>query len=452
MLYDQANADEDGYFRNVPLGLRRSPLIGRARPVRRRSPKRAVEPARPAVPLGRRRDRGYFAPMFVLIVSIVGLAWVAYAHYGTDVGEPPQPTQAAPIPTPAVSVTTALFIQTDGAGSTVSFTALSLLPDDGASVVFIPAATMVEVPGFGLEQLRAAGSFGGLDLARLTVENLFAIRFDHVVELTPGTLSELTRTLDPLLVDNPSRIDTVNDQGRVELIYPKGSMLLASRDTADFLTRHSPEQSDLDRLVRHQSFWIAYLTARSEGISDDGDGATSRNFFLDELAVRRQSIEYRILDVQVLGGEDEIYGVDRDALPAIVNSLAPSRDPNVGPISVQLLNGVGIPGLAPGVAERLVDAGATVQLVDNATRFDHEITQIVYYRDEHFDSAVEIRNALETGELVKAVTPIDVVDVTVVVGADLASSIMSSIAEVVSLSRAEVEFGGVSGQNELSDQ
>ena len=40
----------------------------------------------------------------------------------------------------------------------------------------------------------------------------------------------------------------------------------------------------------------------------------------------------------------------------------------------------------------------------------------MYYRDEQHAAATTIRDALGVGEIVKALNPIDVVDVTVVVG------------------------------------
>jgi hypothetical protein len=88
---------------------------------------------------------------------------------------------------------------------------------------------------------------------------------------------------------------------------------------------------------------------------------------------------------------------------------------------VQILNGVGLPGLAEPVTELLIPTGAVVQLTGNALEFDHDVTQVVYYHDEYLDAAHRIRDELGVGEVVKQREPIDVVDITVVVGADLAS-------------------------------
>ena len=429
-LYDQERFNEDGYFTNAQVGLRRYPApdlqrVGQPCPLVGRAPTRATK--KPTVQKYRRRRKsaGYVFPLLVILVSLCGLAYVGYHEYlVTDQGTAAA-TAAVQVVPPTASATTALLVHTDGSGATTGFTVASLHSDGGSRVVFIPSGLMVEIPGYGLDTLVNAGRFGGVDLSRLAVANLLTVEFDHVLELTPAALSELTRSFDPLLVDNPGRVDEMSIDSRIEVIYPAGAMLLASADTADFLDRRSLDESELDRLVRHQEFWTAYLLARADVVGEDTDVAGNIDAYLDVLASRRQSTEYRILDVQLIGGADEIYGVDRDALPSVIAEIDPSRDALVDPTAVQLLNGVGVPGLAAPIAERLVAVGASVQLTDNASRFDHEITQIVYYREEAYDAAVRIQAGLGLGEVVKAIEPIDVVDVTVVVGADLAAAVGS---------------------------
>lgn len=53
-----------------------------------------------------------------------------------------------------------------------------------------------------------------------------------------------------------------------------------------------------------------------------------------------------------------------------------------------------------------------------AAAFDQERTQVVYYRPSQQQAAQRLRDALGVGELVRALRPLDVVDVTVVVGRD----------------------------------
>jgi hypothetical protein len=50
------------------------------------------------------------------------------------------------------------------------------------------------------------------------------------------------------------------------------------------------------------------------------------------------------------------------------------------------------------------------------------VSQVVHYRDEDLDDARSVQRALGVGEVVRSLVPLDVVDITVVVGADLAAA------------------------------
>lgn len=375
---------------------------------------------------------GLIIPLIILVVSLSGLGYLALSRSSARgiasplAGDPgATATVGEPVP-PAATAATALFVLSDADGAQVGFTVVSLPVEGDPLVVFIPGHTLMEVPGFGLEPLTAASDLGGPDLTRLAVENLLTIRFDQVVEFDPNTLANIVGGLGPVTVDNPGRVDRRSESDRVQVIYPTGPVTLAPGDLARFMVSRGLNETELDGIVRRQEAWKAVLAARSTVAGRAADPAANLDDLLDALALRAGDIEYRILDVTSLGGDSEIYGVDRSALPGLIDRLAPERMVQEKPrIRVQILNGVGRPGIAPAVTELLIGAGATVELVDNASTFDHETTQVVYYRDDQIDAAVAVLDALGTGELVKQLEPLDVVDVTVVVGSDLVSRLES---------------------------
>jgi hypothetical protein len=94
--------------------------------------------------------------------------------------------------------------------------------------------------------------------------------------------------------------------------------------------------------------------------------------------------------------------------------------PGVSPqrTRVQILNGTGAIGASPRVAKKLVPAGARVVLSGNADSFAYAQTQIVFYDRSQQQAAARIRQALGTGRLVLSRQPLDVVDVTVIIGKD----------------------------------
>ena len=120
----------------------------------------------------------------------------------------------------------------------------------------------------------------------------------------------------------------------------------------------------------------------------------------------------------------------RSAIALIVAEVAPgSGVASSDRIRVQVLNGTGAPGLSQQVQPALAAAGAVVSLTGNADRFDHQLTQVVFYRDEDLEAAQAVRQALGVGEVVRSLVPLDVVDVTVVVGADFAAGTPTTVPE-----------------------
>lgn len=361
-------------------------------------------------------------PLTVLAGSVLGLYLLAADRLGgDDEGE-----QGAASPDGLASATgggpSALLVQVDDEGRAVSFTLFVLHADTGGTTVLMPPSTMVEIPGFGLERLSRAVELGGVELAGLTLSNLLSTEFDHVEVVGPNDLAALARVLGPLPVDNPSRLDTADDSGRIEVLWPAGPVDVEPGAAAQFLAQRALQETDLERMVRHQRYWDAFLDARRGIVGVVTDPQRDLEAFLDEAAIRADDIDFRILPVETIGGPEELYGVDAGGLSDLLRIVAPARLADDGDrVRVQLLNGVGTPGLAEPVTALLLPTGAVVQLTGNALEFDYRVTQVVYYRDEHLASALRIQEELGVGEVVKQRDPIDVVDVTVVIGQDLAA-------------------------------
>ena len=349
-----------------------------------------------------RRTVGWALAVLVGLAVLGGVGWVVVGLLDRD-GEP-TPDTAADESEPG-GPGPALAVLTDAAGQVYGITLLVPAAD---TIVHVPPGTLVEVPSLGLASLQEAADAGGDDLLRQSLENLLGARLEEVLDVDPARLAAMLTEAGPLDVAVSEPVQTRAASGRVEVLIPSGSFTILPENASSFLEPVG-DGSALERIVRHQLFWSAYLAA----VDDTGSAAIR--------ALADVDARHRVLPVEVVSeveGE-ELYRVDADGLDELVRRVLPDAAPPDGTrIRVRILNGAGTPGVAQDVQPLLVDIGAEVTLSGNADRFDYATTQVVYYEDEDLESARAVAEALGVGEVVKSLTPLAVVDVTVVVGAD----------------------------------
>jgi hypothetical protein len=299
-----------------------------------------------------------------------------------------------------------LLVVTDDDGAVIGITVFQ--PETG-TIVHVPPGTLVEVASMGLVPLRDAAASGGDELLQHSLENLLGVRFAEAATVTTEELAELAEGVT-VTVEEP--VEAPDASGRVVEIVPDGPVVVDAETIAPLLGAVG-EGTALDRIVRHQAFWTAYLAADVDGPVDAvGDlGPDAVQWVLPVEAVAG------------LDGDEELYRVIGDDVVDLVARLFPDA-PGGGDdrFRVRILNGAGAPGVAQDVQPLLLDAGGVMTLSGNADRFDYDTTQVVYYDDEDRAHAEAIRDAIGVGEVVKSLTELDVVDVTVVVGADFLAS------------------------------
>lgn len=370
---------------------------------------------------GAGRSPGLVAAMIALtlvVIAILGVVAGALLDLGGADGDDELAEPAAE-PTGRGAAGLLLFRQ---GGTLLAGTLVVVNPSGaGGNLVYLPAGTMLEVPSLGLVPLREADASGGAALAQQAVENLFGQAIDLVSGVDEAGLVEAVRPAGTLTVDVPTRVERVTGD-RVEVLFPAGDATVPPERVPDLLG--APAETDLVRLVRHQAFWEAWTGAIAAE-----PGAAPPVGVMGDLAelvsnLAAGPIGHHLLPVEALGadpGAGALYRVRTDELDALIADVLPGAVPGEQRISVQVLNGVGEPGLAQLVQPLLVRAGARMALSGNADRFDYQTTQVVYYDDSHADDARRLRDALGVGEVVKSRSGLAVVDVTVVLGADFAS-------------------------------
>jgi hypothetical protein len=250
----------------------------------------------------------------------------------------------------------------------------------------------------------------------VTLENLLGVPLPSAVVVNDAQLTGYVQAAGPLEVDVPARVEQTGAGGAVNVLWEQGPTTVSPTDVPRFLSARG-EGNDLGRLARHQTFWMAWLARVAK------DPSVAASLPPDLARVVRQlaagSVSYQTLPVEAVdagSGGDEVYRVREADLDQLMGQLLPGVSPKR--IRAQILNGTGAIGASPRVAKKLVPAGARVVLSGNADSFAYAQTQIVFYDRSQQQAAERVHQALGTGRLVLSRQPLDVVDVTVVIGRD----------------------------------
>ncbi|MGI8874633.1 MAG: LCP family protein [Egibacteraceae bacterium] len=361
---------------------------------------------------------------------------------------------AAPPAASAGDQDTLLLVRQPGDGEPVSgATLLAAGPDDDqALIVFLPVGTLVELPGFGLDRLGLAGRYGGPGLVQAAVENTLGIAVDHVAAVSEEGLGALLGRFGGLELDIPQRLTTRQSDGTATVRFEAGSQRLDGERLAEYWSFTEPGEDEFASFARQQQVLRRLLEAATDPQVREAlvDGAgvldtTAEPAWIAELVARLSGAEvdegarFTLLPVEAFGGQGQngsaTFRVREDDTRALVaDALAASVPAGAGAevVRVQVLNGVGAPGVGQEVDARLGgespggdDFAGSFRIVrtDNADSFDYRLTRIVIYDERpHSHAAAErVRQVLGVGTIQVSRQPQSVVDLTIVVGADFAA-------------------------------
>lgn len=312
-----------------------------------------------------------------------------------------------------------LFAHTDAQRRADLIVLVALQPGGRrASVVFVPAPTVVEVPSLDLAPLRDVTRIADRSLLATSIENALGIRIDDVVAVDDTGLARLFAPVRSVTVDFAEAVSV--DDGHGMLTWPAGRVALSALDAQRVLVGREAAGT-LSHLVTTQAVlagWFAELarkpaaaveTRRTEPATAALVAAARATTRFDTLPVdavdasSAERFDIRSADAAALVADD--FGFARIALDG--------RRPRV-----EILNGVGEVGITPRAARLLVPAGADVRLTSNVPGFGVRTTTVVYYRDADEGAARALARTLGIGRVARGDTPLTIVDITVVVGRD----------------------------------
>ncbi len=381
-----------------------------------------AEPGVAAAEADRRRRRR--ARLRIATATIIGLglivAAVALTLLPSDGGGDLVPPEVEPTTDAGASLLVAVE---DDSGRAASVVLISAQSGGSSRVMLFPPALVTVIPGFGERPLGDSLRLGGLELVELTVANLLGVRIDSRVGHDAESLAEaLAADLNVDLLDP----FVVSEGGSEQVLVAEGEQVVDPATAARLLV--DPGLDDqLTWLVRQGSVWegiadavagdaaaLARLLEPVEGemvVAEQalGNAAQSDDLLVTAIPVQRVSV-----------GDDEAYAFDAAPADVVMGAfpyLALAEEPRV---KVEVLSGNAAIGSTRPVAARLIREGYRVLLTDNAATRVTE-TEIIAQSRDFQEAAVTVQRLLGTGSVfLNADQPSGVVDLTIIVGSDLA--------------------------------
>ncbi|HVL64542.1 MAG TPA: LCP family protein, partial [Actinomycetota bacterium] len=357
-------------------------------------------------------------------------------------GEEPSARRPSGIPPAGEdAVSSALFFGSPREGDPARFLTLLSVDedDDTAAIIYIPAATAVEVPGRGLLGVGEALE-GGVPLLRVAAENLLGIEIDAHVHLTAADTERLMATVAPLEVDVPREVKVAAGRGRARIVFRSGAQRLSASNLTQLLFTPGLDGDQVELGSRHLAVWDGLLDAYEDSPEALGEQVRAAATALeradvpgDEIAALLEMVaatapERRTLSIlpvrQVSVGGGELYAADRAEIEAFLAQTLGGTAADEDLIAVQILNGNGVPGIGQEAAERLVGNGFRVALTGNAPRLDYKRTLIVTYdrSEAGLDAARRAKALLRVGRVQVSAQEQGSVDLTIVIGKDFLRS------------------------------
>jgi hypothetical protein len=365
------------------------------------------------------------AVIAVPILSYVGVRTLLDSRDGEVIDpilDPALPGyQALVSPSPTLAV---LHTSDDGSLVGVAVLALSGEDVDGGSVLLVPPATIAAVPEFGDLTLEYVQSLNGTDTTFSLIEWILGLGIDDVVVLGHGTWAELVEPLGGLTLTNPD--DLTGPDGAVR--FPAGTLALAPDEVGPFLETLEAGENPLNRLLRQELVWSAWLKALADD-PDAGRFGGEQDRGLARFVPTISAGQRRIVQLPVTapptepGAADPVVFVpDDEAIAELIPQVVPfpaGARPGDRPL-VRVLDGSGRQAVIAPAVRQVAVGGGQVVMIGNADAFGVAETQLLVADEALVPFARSVAEALGVGS-VQVVDYIDEnAELIVVLGDDYA--------------------------------
>jgi hypothetical protein len=356
------------------------------------------------------------------VLAAIGIATVRDSTAGKRIDPVTDPD--APGFEAFVTPTPTMIVMHTEAGELMGLAVLALgSGDQGGSVILAPPGLMGDYGAYGTMPLDVAYTDLGPAGVRTGLANVMGMGLAEISEVDGDEWARLIEGIAPLSFTNP---DAVSNGTRT---FAAGPMTLGPADVGVYLAASATGESDLNRLVRTELLWEAWLAALSTAGTDaiPGETDTGLGRFLRVLSGGVATVDALPVD-EMVDAEPNARGRGRfspraEDIALLVASHVPLP---TGPAAgvrprVRLLNGTTDRGVIGAAAQVLVGASAEITILGNAEMFGLARTEVTYYTDAFEDEARALAEALGNASVMqesRAPAAADVIDLTVRIGAD----------------------------------
>ncbi|MFM8860842.1 MAG: LytR C-terminal domain-containing protein [Acidimicrobiia bacterium] len=365
----------------------------------------------------------YGYPAVVAAVLVVGLPLLVFVGLrvildSTDgqlvrrITDPTAPGYEA-----VVSRTPTALVAIVGADNTLSGVALLSLTSESSGGVITMPSTLAYPSLFGQLPVSFAWEGGGVDGVAEAVGTVLNLSFTERLVIRASEWPALMATTGPLSMTLPDPVKNALDV----VVLPKGSTQIRPDQVALLLDSKAPNENELNRSLRHELFWKAWLAQlRSSGGQVAGPIDAGLGRFVGSLS--RGQLSVSALPVTPIPPTPP-FSIRYVAVPepaaATVAAYVPFPEgaPGSRP-RLRSLDGTGALGNGVMAAIQLNAGVGQVDVVGNAKKFGQPVTQIIYFDGTSEETARRMRDAIDIGELVPSKESNSASDITVILGQD----------------------------------
>ncbi len=350
----------------------------------------------------------------VVLASVAAVLMVAGAVAYSWIQSRDEASVEMSVPSAVVGDTRSILITV--AGEDGRATSIALFVSDGLDdhrLLVAPPALTMQIPGYGDGNLGEALAIEDANLVRLSLVNELGIRIDEVVTIGPGEVSALLTEAIRIDLPNPFIVDTP----RGEVVSVGSGSDVFVQETTETLLVSQGADSPLEWLQRQRAVWEAIAAQ----ISAAPGPAAAMSSVLESVAKPLGEAAVSMMPVDRIGvGTSELYVVSRnsDLLNERIAFLALS---DTARPRVEILNATTLPGVSRPLAEMLIEAGFRLIKTDNADERFRRDTLIIAQGVASQQAALDTQALLGGGDVVVQPSGSGVVDVSIIVGRDIAN-------------------------------